>query len=437
MTQIYYVQDGDTITAIANKYNISKAKLERDNDLSPNQTLVVGQTLIIAYPEKTYIIKQGDTLSSISKDFNIPIIQLLRNNPYLSDITDQTKLDEGDEIIISYPKKEKKIKVNGFANSFIRLEVLRKTLPFLTYITILNYRINEDGSLVDITDTEVIRMAKEFGVAPLMFISTLDERGMGTYGSVHNIINNIDIQNALIENTLTMLTSKGFYGLYIGFQHVLKTDMEAYAEFVTHITHRLNDEGYPVFISLIPVTFGFKADVPYQENDFSLIGNAANFVTLITYQWTSSYIPQFIETSPIFIKKYVDFAVSQIPPEKIFIELSRIAYDWELPYVEGGTLGRFTTNEGAVDLARQLGAVIQLDEATQTPFYYYSSLAGVQHLVWFKNSNTFNDIIKIAFDYNLQGVAIWNIMYYYNITYLLINSQYDIETVLNESATKS
>lgn len=299
----------------------------------------------------------------------------------------------------------------------------------------LNYRVNADCSLVDIRDTEVVNLAREYGVAPLMFISTLDERGMGTYGSVRNIITNIAIQNTLIGNILSTLQSKGYYGLYIGFQNILLEDMQAYAEMIENITNRLNSEGYQVILSLIPRTFGFQPGVPYQENYFSMVGNAANFVTLLTYQWTSSYIPQFIETTPSFLKKYLDFVITQIPPEKIFIGLSRIAYDWELPYIEGETPGRILTNDLAVGLARRVGSVIQMDDTTQAPYFYYSSLGGVEHLVWFKNLKSYNDIINLVFEYNLQGLAVWNIMYYFKRTYLLINSQYDIITILNDPST--
>lgn len=134
MTKLHFVQKGDTISSIADQYNISITRLESDNDLSPNQSLVEGQLLIIAYPERTYSIIKGDTLSSIATKFGIPLIQLLRNNPHLSEMSFQAELVEGDEITISYNNRERKLRVNGFANAFINQSVLRRTLPYLTYI---------------------------------------------------------------------------------------------------------------------------------------------------------------------------------------------------------------------------------------------------------------------------------------------------------------
>jgi spore germination protein len=422
---IHTVQKGDTIYSIAQQYNIPYTRLIKDNDLSLTVILNIGENLIINYPEKTYIVKNGDTLESVAATFGVPVLQLLRNNPELSD---SGELIPGDEIIISYNNR-KKIKVNGFANSFINMELLKKSLPFLTYITILNYRVNEEGNIVDIEDTMVVKTAKEYGVAPLMFISTLNEYGVGGYGIVHALLNNPDLQNKLIESTLNTLKAKGYFGLYLGFQHVLKEDLNLYVDFIKNVTNSCNREGYEVFISLIPSTFGFASGVPYTEPYFQQIGQIVNYVTLVTYQWTTSTTSEFYETTPAFLNEYLSYVVTQIPPEKIFLGFTRIAYDWELPYVAGVTQGRFLTNSGAVNLASQVDAVILFDNTSQTPYYNYNSLAGVQHLVWFKDAKSYDIMINLVTQYGLAGIAIWNLMYYYSPFNILINSQLDIETL--------
>jgi len=429
---IHTVKQGDTIGSIAATYNVPSTRLEIDNNLSPNQSLNIGRAIMITYPKQTYIVQSGDTLGSIAEFFGVTIKQLLRNNPSLSE-RDTFSLNPGEELILSYDNKAKQIKVNGFANSFINIDILKRTLPFLTYITIINYRVAADGSIIDINDTQIIQMSKAYGVAPIMFISSLDEHGIGNYAVTHNIFNNLELQNKLIDYSLSLLKSKGFYGLFLGFQKILPEDLQQYVNFVTNITKRLNLEGYEVFVSLIPDTFGHKPGIPDENNSLSVNGQIANYVTLITYQWTTAFISQYAETTVSFIKEYLDFVITQIPPEKIFIGLERIAYDWELPYVEGETLGRLITNSGAIDLASQLNAEIQFDVETQTPYFYYNSLAGVQNFVWFKDARTVDAILNLVIEYNLSGIAVWNIMYYYIVTWVVINTQYDIESVLTDS----
>jgi spore germination protein len=429
---IHTVERGDTIYSIAERYIIPYERLQKDNILSPNDSLNIGRALIITYPEQTHIVQDGDTLASIASTYGVGLIQLLRNNPELSDRVNYS-LIIGEELIISYNNEGKKLKVNGFANVFISIDVLRKTLPFLTYITILNYRVTPTGDLIDINDTNVIQISKEYGVAPLMFISALDEQGRGSYGTTRSILINPEYTTALINNVRIILREKDYYGLFIGFQNILLEDMPLYIDFVANITDQLNREGYEVFVSLVPSTFGFSLDIPYDFTYYSDIGQATNNVTLITYQWTSSFIPQFAQTTASYLKAYLDFVVTQIPPEKIFLGLTRIAYDWELPYVEGETLGRFLTNALAINLASQVEATIQYDEVHQTPYFNYFSLGGVEHFVWFKDARTIDAITNLVYDYGLKGIAVWNIMYYYPETWLVLNSQYDIETILENT----
>lgn len=78
--------------------------------------------------------------------------------------------------IITSPSRAKCLST-GYAYPYIDREVLRRTLPYLTYITLFTYGFTPEGNLIDLDDEEVIRIAREYGVAPLMLISTLTEEG--------------------------------------------------------------------------------------------------------------------------------------------------------------------------------------------------------------------------------------------------------------------
>jgi spore germination protein len=424
---IHTVVSGETVESIAAIYSIPVSRLEKDNDLAPNSVINIGQALMITFPTQTSIVKQGDTLESIAKAFNITVIELLRNNPAL---TVETPLTPGDELVIGYNNKEKKIYVNGFANSFINESVLKKTLPFLTYITILNYLVKPDGSLEDIQDENVIQISKAYGVAPIMFLSTFDVYGNEDIDTIHNLLVNKNMQSDLIQNTLNMLRSKGYYGIFVGFQNVLKNDLPLYSDFIKSLSDTMKQNGYIVFVALIPSTFGFTPEIAGTDPSFSAIGQAADYVVLMTYQWRSSTISEFAETGVFFLEEYIKYAAPQIPLEKAFLGLDRIAYDWAYPYSAVEASGNFISDSGAVNLANQYNSTIFLDEPTQAPYYYYTDLAGLQHFVWYKDARTGDAIINLIFQYGLKGVAIWNVMYYYSAAFIVINTQYDIVTVI-------
>lgn len=77
----YIVEKGDTLYSIAKKFDISVNKLKEYNNLT-NNLLSVGQKLIIPVDEETtYVVKSGDTLYSIAREFNTTVdkIKALNN----------------------------------------------------------------------------------------------------------------------------------------------------------------------------------------------------------------------------------------------------------------------------------------------------------------------------------------------------------------------
>ncbi len=44
--------------------------------------------------------------------------------------------------------------------------MLRQALPYLTYLTMFTYGFTSEGVLIDLEDEDLIRLAREYGVAP-------------------------------------------------------------------------------------------------------------------------------------------------------------------------------------------------------------------------------------------------------------------------------
>ena len=82
---IHVVQQGDTINSIADFYRVPVNRIIIDNELKNPERLVLGESIVITFPETTYIVQDGDTLLEIANKSGISVIQLLRNNPFLSD----------------------------------------------------------------------------------------------------------------------------------------------------------------------------------------------------------------------------------------------------------------------------------------------------------------------------------------------------------------
>ena len=77
---IYEVNKGDSLWKIATAYNISVPQLIEKNNLT-DLTLQIGQKLLVPKTEEeTYTVQKGDTLCSIAKKYEITVDQLKERN---------------------------------------------------------------------------------------------------------------------------------------------------------------------------------------------------------------------------------------------------------------------------------------------------------------------------------------------------------------------
>lgn len=421
---IHVVQTDETINSIADQYGITSEKLIRDNGLFPQSSLVPGQTIIIVYPDQVYIVKEGDTLANIADENGISLIQLLQNNPFLSD---RQYIYPGEELVIQYKDKIGQMTVNGFANSFIDKGILTKTLPFLTYLTIWNNYITANADIISVDDAEIIQLAKSYGVAPMMLISSYTPQGELSQEAAYNIIYNEEMHELFINNLLTILNEKGYYGVNIAYHFLSTENIPAYNIFNAKVAAAVRSAGYAFFNTIPPRVNEAKNIIEYEKLDYTQFGQQSNEVLFMSFYFGYSYVPPLPVMSTTSTKDFLDYIVTVIPSEKLSIGISVIGYDWKLPYVPGVTKANSLINSSAIQLASEFGATIQFDEISQTPFYNYSeTVLPINHIVWFTDARSINGMAEIVPAYGLKGIGVWNIMYYNAQLWLIINSQYDI-----------
>ena len=423
---LHVVQPGETINSIAEYYNIPVDRLILENGITNPENLATGQTIVIVQPEVLYTVQAGDSLESIAKQHGTTPMELLRNNPYLSDME---FLYAGETIVISYQTNRKRtIATIGYTFSYIDRSVLIKTLPFLTYLTIFNYRTTSEGEIIsNADDTEIIQLAKAFDVAPMMFISTMTEEGIVSREVTYNIINNPTVQDRFIDNALYILRTKGFYGINIYAENVTNGNIDSIAAYLKKASSIFHSEGYKVLVTITPATNVDIPSVNFERLDYSKLSEYADGIIFSSYDWARSYsYPSAIFPVNI-LRELLDYVVSIIPPEKIFLGVTALGYDWTLPYVPGATEAVVISNNSAVQIAAENKIPIQFNEVAQSSYFYYIDNDGILHVVWFKDARSFNARTGLIEEYNLQGISIWTIMRFDTRMWLIINNQYYIQ----------
>lgn len=422
---IHVVQQGETIKSIADYYGITETKLIQDNGLKILDRLVVGQSIVIVIPETVYIVKEGDSLASIADSFNVSTMQLLMNNPFLSD---RLYIYPGESIVISY-NKIGNITIHGNTNPYIDIGILRKTLPYLTYLSILNYTATREGEIIShADDSQIIEISKSYGVIPLLLLTTLTLRGEANITIEYDLLLNTYFQSRYIENLLSILKEKGYRGVNISFQYINVSNIFYYNSFFALITSRLSSEGYIVFVTIDPNISNIDEEVSFEKVDYAILNQLAQNIIFMNYQWATNINPPNPISSIFNLNVFLKYVNSLIPPEKIIIGIPTIGYDWELPFLAGLSSINVLSYDGAVDLAREYNVSIEFDELSQTPYFTYD-VNNSHHIVWFIDARSINGLLDLVIKYNLHGSGIWSITVYNPQLWLIINSQFNIEKI--------
>ncbi|WOO36146.1 LysM peptidoglycan-binding domain-containing protein [Anaerocolumna sp. AGMB13020] len=420
--EIHVVQQGETLQSIAGYYGITEEMLILDNGLENTYSLVEGQALVIAIPEVVYTVEEGDSLTGIAEAFNISTMQLLMNNPFLSD---RKYIYPGETIIISYNKKGN-ITLHGNTTPSIDKSVLTKTLPYLTYLSIVNYTATREGDIISYSDdSQIIEIIKSYGVVPLLLLTTLTITGKANIVNEIDLLLNPDFQNSYIQNLLSILRIKGYRGVNISFQYINVSNIQYYNSFFTLITERLNSEGYLVFVTVDPNLSNIGADASFERVDYSILDQLSQNIIFMNYQWATNVNPPTPIISINDLEVFLNYINTIITPEKIIIGIPTIGYDWELPFLPGLSNINVLSYDGAINLASTYGAKIEFDALSQTPFFRYTS-GDAQHIVWFIDARSINAALSLVVNFNLHGSGIWNINIYNPQLWLVINSQFNI-----------
>ncbi len=426
--KIHIVARGDTLASIAAEYGVSVGLLAVWNALAPPYSLIPGQAILILSPSGYYTVRAGDTPISIARRFGITARELYANNPGL--VGGSEPLYIGQTVVLGFNEARlRDVRINAYAYPYITDPALYGTLPYLSYLAPFTYGFTPEGTLIQLDDERLITASVSYGVSPLMHLSTLTEDGGFSNELASALFANEAAQDRLIEEMLATMRQKRYEGLDIDFEFILPEEASAYADFIRRARVRLNEEGYPVIAALAPKSSRDQRGIGYEGHDYALIGAAANEVFVMTYEWGYTYGPPLAVAPLASVRRVLDFAVTEIPAEKIFMGLPNYGYDWELPYKPGETRARSIGNEEALAIARQFGAEIQFDETSATPFFHYND-NGVQHEVWFEDARSYLAKLRLIEEYGFAGAGIWNAMRPFTQGYLVLQNLYRVAAFL-------
>lgn len=375
-----------------------------------------------------YTVKPGDTLFDIAQKNGVTISALVAANQ----LSDPYKLPVGLALVIPGQSiRERSIVVNGYAFPGISDIALLGALQYLTYLSVFSAKTRIDGTITELNDTALIRKCYVNGVAPVLTLTNQRESGGFSGDIAHAVIADEEVKTKLIQNVMEYLDRRNYFGLNIDFEYVREEDRTLYTQFLLDFAAALRRVGYSLSVALAPKISQEQSGLLYTAHDYAAVGSIADKVIIMTYEWGYTY-GEPMAVAPIDkVRQVLDYAVMEMPPEKILMGMANYGYSWTLPYKKG-TAARPLSLSEIPQTAYSQYADIRFDDTAQSPFFRYYDSAGTEHIAWFEDPRSIEAKLKLVSEYGLGGVSYWNINTLYRPNWAVLSGMYGIEKVFGQ-----
>lgn len=263
--QIYVVRPGDTIDKIGEAADMEPLRIAFDNQIEYPYRLAVGQALLLTGESSS---RAGDMDRS-----------------------------SGNGNMIGLPVSDEKwgpVWMNGYAYPWIDQQILSETCRYLTSISIFSYGFTVNGELIPPDskgEENVLEEARRQEVIPSLVLTPLGADGHFNNNLVSVLVRNLGVQQKLIRNLWETVEAKGYGEINIDFEYVLAEDRELLVDFVRRLRIIMNLFGIRVTVALPPKTSSSQRGLLYEGIDYKALGEAADAVLLMTYEWGYTYEP--------------------------------------------------------------------------------------------------------------------------------------------------
>ena len=188
------------------------------------------------------------------------------------------------------------------------------------------------------------------GAANALVVSNLEDFAFNA-DLAHVLFTDQAAQNRLFGNLIQIANEVGYKDIHFDFELLHPEDRELYNSFLRNARDRFHPAGFTISTALAPMTSDVRTGI-YGAHDYQAHGEIVDFVSLMTYEWGYTYSdPQAV--SPIGpVRNVVKYAVSKIPPGKIFLGQNLYGYDWSTPYpAQGGSAAKAVSPQQALAIA--------------------------------------------------------------------------------------
>lgn len=227
--------------------------------------------------------------------------------------------------------------------------------------------------------------------------------------------------DAIIEELTVDYNQLGYNpydGVTIDFENLRSNMRDNFTAFLRELGDRLETINKSLYVTVQP---NMKNSSYFDGYDFKAIGDIADKVILMAYDYNAKNISQDVmesgfTTTPVTPFDEVYYALKTITSDttgvsdksKIVLGLSMSNVGWT---VADGRITNSSGNRYSYSKIAEMinnGAEVKYSDKYRNPYLIYNGEDG-QEIVWYENSQSIKDKIKLAEMFGVNGISVWRL----------------------------
>lgn len=295
------------------------------------------------------------------------------------------------------------------------IQTFKDNVDVFDYIGVFWYAISEDGEIVKYPhatiDQSLIDYAHAHDVAVLALIANLplgDNGDSGTWDSerVDLAIGDKGSRQQHIEEIMEIVNEYGFDGVDIDYESLRADQKEDFTKFIKDLANALHEENKILGVALHPKDSenNPKFRNGSEAQDWKSLGKYADQLHIMTYDehWEMSD-PGPVASLP-WVESVLEYAVTLIPPEKIYAGVPFYGYDWST----NKKRARGLTYKQAQKLTEKYNPDLEWDDDAQG-FHFHYDKGNIEHEVWFEETQSLNAKLNLFESLGIPNIATWRL----------------------------
>jgi spore germination protein YaaH len=211
-------------------------------------------------------------------------------------------------------------------------------------------------------------------------------------------------RKAFIDSVEANLKEFNYDGINMDIESIYVADRDRFSALIKELYERLSPEGYKVTVCVPAKTGDNPANTWSGPFDYREIAKYSDKVAIMTYDEHGYSSGPGPVASYNWVEEVMEYAVGEIPAEKILMGIPGYGFDW----TAGKTGAGYISYSQAMSLSASRGASVQWDETARVPYFRYSE-NGQSHEVWFESRYSLEHKLDIAKEFDIGGIALWRI----------------------------